>query len=75
VRRFEIALPRTIDDCLKVLSESAGDTKVVAGGTDLVPQMKNGVARPARVVDLSGIAPLRMLESANGGGLRVGGRF
>jgi carbon-monoxide dehydrogenase medium subunit len=73
VRRFEIALPRTIDDCLKVLSESAGDTKVVAGGTDLVPQMKNGVARPARVVDLSGIAPLRMLESANGGGLRVGG--
>ena len=73
MRRFEIALPRTIDDCLNVLSGSDGDTKVVAGGTDLVPQMKNGVTRPARVVDLSGIASLRTLESANGGGLRVGG--
>jgi len=73
VRRFEIALPRTLDDCVKLLSEHPGDTKVVAGGTDLVPQMKNGVTRPARVVDLSGIPALRALASANGTGLRVGG--
>jgi len=73
VRRFEIALPRTVDDCVKLLSERPGDTKVVAGGTDLVPQMKNGVTHPARVVDLSGIPALRTLTSANGTGLRVGG--
>ena len=73
MRRFEIALPRTVDDCVKLLSERPGDTKVVAGGTDLVPQMKNGVTHPARVVDLSGIPALRTLTSANGTGLRVGG--
>ena len=72
MRRFEIALPRTVDDCVKLLSERPGDTKVVAGGTDLVPQMKNGVTRPARVVDLSGIPLLRTLASGNGAGLRVG---
>jgi carbon-monoxide dehydrogenase medium subunit len=70
VRRFDLVLPRSVDDCLKVLSERAGDTKLVAGGTDLLPQMKNGVVKPARVVDLSGIPALRTIQ--NGAGLRIG---
>jgi len=72
VRRFEMSLPRTVDECLKVLADDAGGTKLIAGGTDLVRQMKNGVTRPARVVDLSGVAALRVVESANGAGLRLG---
>jgi carbon-monoxide dehydrogenase medium subunit len=72
VRRFELALPRTIEDCLSVLAGSAGRAKVVAGGTDLLPQMKNGVLKPASVVDLSGIAALRSLQRADGQGLRIG---
>jgi CO/xanthine dehydrogenase FAD-binding subunit len=72
VRRFDLTLPRTVDDCLKVLSERAGDTKLVAGGTDLLPQLKNGLLNPARVVDLSGVAALRTVQQANGGGLRLG---
>ncbi len=34
----------------------------MAGGTDLLPQMKNGLLKPARVVDLSGVARLRALS-------------
>src|SRR5262245_58444807 len=34
--------------------------------------MKNGVLKPARVIDLSGITRLRSIEAANGQGLRVG---
>jgi carbon-monoxide dehydrogenase medium subunit len=34
--------------------------------------MKNGVLKPGRVIDLSGIARLRAIESGNGPGLRVG---
>jgi carbon-monoxide dehydrogenase medium subunit len=71
VRRFELALPRSVDDCLKTLARRGGDAKVVAGGTDLLPQLKNGLLRPAFVVDLSGLAPLRRL-TAGRQGLRVG---
>jgi len=72
VRRFELALPRSVDDCLKILAERAGEAKLVAGGTDLLPQLKNGLLKPRCVVDLSGVAPLRTLDHANGHGLRIG---
>jgi carbon-monoxide dehydrogenase medium subunit len=34
--------------------------------------MKNGLLKPARVVDLSGVARLRAIEPGNGQGLRIG---
>jgi carbon-monoxide dehydrogenase medium subunit len=72
VRRFELALPRSIDECVKVLIERGDGAKVVAGGTDLVPQLKNGLLSPRCVVDVSGVAELRALHRADGEGLRIG---
>jgi aerobic carbon-monoxide dehydrogenase medium subunit len=71
VRRFELALPTTLDECVRALAERP-EARPVAGGTDLLPQLKNGVVRPAWVVDVSRVGPLRMLEAANGDGLRIG---
>jgi len=71
VRRFEISLPTSVDECLKALAGGASAAKLVAGGTDLLPQMKNGLLKPATVVDLSGVAALRAL-TADAKGLRVG---
>jgi carbon-monoxide dehydrogenase medium subunit len=71
LRRFEIMLPETVEECLRVLGERGGDAKVVAGGTDLLPQLKNGLLKPGCVVDLSAVAPLKALQ-ADKGGLRVG---
>jgi carbon-monoxide dehydrogenase medium subunit len=70
MRRFELALPQSLDDCLKILAQHGDRARPVAGGTDLLPQMKNGVLKPALVVDLSGIARLRQVQ--NGNGLRIG---
>ena len=72
MRRFELAVPQSVDDCLKILKERGNDARVVAGGTDLLPQMKNGVLKPPCVVDLSGVAALRTLEKVNGHGVRIG---
>jgi CO/xanthine dehydrogenase FAD-binding subunit len=72
VRRFELALPESVDDCLKLLAERGPDTKVLAGGTDLLPQMKTGLVKPGRVIDLSGVARLRAIETAPGGAARIG---
>jgi carbon-monoxide dehydrogenase medium subunit len=72
VRRFEIALPSSVEDCLRILSARGPEAKLVAGGTDLLPQLKNGLLRPACVVDLSGVPSLRSLEQDDGRGLRIG---
>lgn len=71
MRRFELALPSTVQDCLAALSGS-GEINVVAGGTDLLPQMKNGLVKPGTVVDLSGIADLQKLEIDGDGALHIG---
>jgi aerobic carbon-monoxide dehydrogenase medium subunit len=72
MRRFDLATPQTLSECLKLLAARGGDTKVLAGGTDLLPQMKNGLLKPARVIDLSGVAELRVLAADDGQGLRIG---
>jgi carbon-monoxide dehydrogenase medium subunit len=72
VRRFEIALPASVDDCLKILAERGPEARLLAGGTDLLPQLKNGLLKPPWVVDLSGIPALRAIARQDGQGLRVG---
>jgi carbon-monoxide dehydrogenase medium subunit len=72
MRRFDLATPESLDECLKLLAAGGPETKLVAGGTDLLPQMKNGLTKPTRVIDLSGVADLRVLAPDNGRGFRVG---
>ena len=48
------------------------DVKLLAGGTDLLPQLKNSLLKPALVVDLSGVKELRAIERDAAGGLRIG---
>ena len=71
MRRFELALPRGVDEALRVLSDRGSEAKLLAGGTDLLPQMKNGLLKPACVVDLSGVARVRTLQR-DAAGLRIG---
>jgi carbon-monoxide dehydrogenase medium subunit len=71
VRRFELALPTSVDDCLKILAQHGPEARVLAGGTDLLPQMKNGLLRPPLVVDLSGVPALRAVGRQDGH-LRIG---
>jgi aerobic carbon-monoxide dehydrogenase medium subunit len=72
LRRFELALPQTVDECLKVLAQHGAAAKLVAGGTDLLVQMKAGAVKPAWVVDLSGVDRLRVLDGDAERGLRIG---
>jgi len=71
VRRFDLALPESVDDCVKTLAGRPAGAKLLAGGTDLLPQMKNGLLKPAWVVDLSRVAELQKL-AVEGGALHIG---
>ena len=72
MRRFELALPNSVAECLPLLAAREGGVKLLAGGTDLLPQLKNGLLWPAWVIDLSGVAELRVLGADDGRGLRIG---
>ena len=71
MRRFELALPDTLAACQQALADGP-EVKLVAGGTDLLPQMKNGLVKARRVVDLSQLPELKLVERLRDGGLRVG---
>jgi carbon-monoxide dehydrogenase medium subunit len=64
-------LPGSVKECVQALTQHGAAAKLVAGGTDLLPQLKNHLLKPAVVVDLSGVAPLREL-TLDQSGLRVG---
>jgi xanthine dehydrogenase YagS FAD-binding subunit len=45
--------------------------KFIAGGTNLIDLMKENVARPSRLIDITRL-PLNKVEETAGGGLRIG---
>ena len=66
---FSYARPRALAEALRMLRNGA---VALAGGTDLVGLMKDGLARPQSLVDLTGIEGLRGWSHAKGRGLRIG---
>jgi carbon-monoxide dehydrogenase medium subunit len=67
--RFEA--PESLDAAVKLLSGEPGHARVLAGGTDLLVQLRAGVVEPDLVVDLKRI-PEMCAISAEAGGFRIG---
>lgn len=63
--------PDNLDAAVRLLAEAGGNARALAGGTDLLIQMRAGRRRPDLLVDLKGIPELRAI-AADGGGWRVG---
>src|SRR5579875_3493119 len=61
-----------VDSIGRAISEiAAPNAKFIAGGTNLLDLMKENVARPSHLVDLTRL-PLNSIEEIPGGGLRLG---
>lgn len=67
---FRYRAPRTIADAAAWLAESPADTMLLAGGTDLLPNMKRRQQTPATIIGLRAIRELAAVE--NGDGLTIG---
>lgn len=66
---IEYARPSSIADAVRSLAASGA--RVLAGGTDLLVQLRGGYTRPTLIVDIKGIAELRRVEQTPQG-FRVG---
>ncbi|MBW3534266.1 MAG: FAD binding domain-containing protein [Gemmatimonadetes bacterium] len=58
--------PRSLDEAVSLLGEHGGDAMPVAGGTDLVPNMKHRLFEPRHLVALKGLAELRGIREEDG---------
>ncbi|OGO52025.1 MAG: hypothetical protein A2148_05250 [Chloroflexi bacterium RBG_16_68_14] len=72
MRRFEYFTPQSLDEALTLLRERGDGAKLLAGGTDLLVQMKEAGLHPSAVVSLHAIDKLRGIEFDGARGLRVG---
>jgi len=71
MKNFRLAEPRTVEEALAILSEKRERTYLMAGGTDLLTEIKEGVVEPELIVDLKAIDGLAFITQERGG-LRVG---
>jgi len=63
--------PDTIEKAVAILAAASGGGRVLAGGTDLLVQMRAGVAKPGIIVDIKKIAEMTTV-SQEGGAFRIG---
>ncbi len=63
--------PETLDAAVRLLSSESGLAKVLAGGTDLLVQLRTDVVEPDLVVDIKKIGEMRQIAEENGG-YRIG---
>ncbi len=55
---FEFAEPESLEEAVQLLTEEPGKAEVIAGGTDLLSELKDGLRKPRRLVSLAGIEEL-----------------
>lgn len=68
---FKLLRPRTLAEAVEFLGKCA-DVQIVAGGTDLIPSLKQRLFSPAYVLDIRRIAGLRGIRHVPGQGTEIG---
>ena len=69
---FKLARPRTIAEAVSFLAQHGPDAQVIAGGTDLIPSMRQRLFEPRHLLDIRGIAELRGIRELPDGSLEIG---
>ena len=69
--QIQFSAPTSVDDAIRQLASGGNGAKILAGGTDLLVQLRAGYLRPDLIVDIKKIPELRQIRQENGG-FRIG---
>jgi carbon-monoxide dehydrogenase medium subunit len=72
MRRFEYFEPGTLDEAVALLGRFGGDASLLAGGTDLLVEIREHLRWPRQVVNIKKIPGMAALEYDDRTGLRFG---
>jgi carbon-monoxide dehydrogenase medium subunit len=64
--QFDYHAPKSLEEAIALLSQNAGNTKLLAGGQSLIPAMRFRLATPEVLVDINGISQLDYVREQNG---------
>jgi carbon-monoxide dehydrogenase medium subunit len=64
--------PQTLDEAIGAFAAAGSAGRILAGGTDLLVQMRAGVVRPGLIVDIKKISEMTGIEETADGGFCVG---
>jgi carbon-monoxide dehydrogenase medium subunit len=71
--RFDYLAPQTLAETLSLLSQYKGKARLLAGGTDLIPQLKGRLRKaPQYIIDLKAIPGLDYIKYDKAKGLAIG---
>src|ERR1700737_4936483 len=64
--------PGTLDEAVSAFAAAGSAARILAGGTDLLVQMRSGAVRPGVIVEIKKIAEMTKIEETADGGFRIG---
>jgi 4-hydroxybenzoyl-CoA reductase subunit beta len=70
--QFRLLRPRAVEEAVAYLAKHAGNVRVLAGGTDLIPSMGQKLFEPECVLDLRGLLELRGIRPQTNGVVEIG---
>lgn len=69
---FEYVLPRTVAEAVTLLADKGEQARILAGGTDILVQMRAGRRRVERLVDIKEVPEVNQLSYSPNEGLQLG---
>jgi CO/xanthine dehydrogenase FAD-binding subunit len=72
IGKFEYKKPRSLRETLRILDIKGAGARILAGGTDLILQIKQGQVCPSLLVDVKNVRELNRLSWNESEGLRIG---
>jgi len=71
MNEFEYLRPSNLNEALTYLSEYNGQSRILAGGTDLVLLLQQGLMQPTHIIDITNVPELNYIREEDGH-LRIG---
>jgi 4-hydroxybenzoyl-CoA reductase subunit beta len=72
VPSFKFLRPRSLRQAVDYLARHGNDLAILAGGTDLLPSMKQKLFTPGYVMDIRGIEEIQGIHVRQGAGVEIG---
>jgi 4-hydroxybenzoyl-CoA reductase subunit beta len=69
--RFQVLRPETAAEAARMRRDDP-EARYLAGGTDLIVNVRRGIETPTSVIDISQVRELTAIETTEDGGLRIG---
>jgi len=63
---IDVITPKSLDEALGILHENPSGVRILAGGSDVIVQLRDGVIKPQRLLNILSVKELRFVRMQDG---------